>query len=309
MKQYLREINWPEHLNQTAEKDFSYFHNTLISIYNRVSPEKQKKVTIKTKPEDEAYTEEIRQIVNILDALNVIKTVQGTQEAKRMYRLFKTFLNDKIQEEKRKSIATTINNSQNKQKTIWTIINTGSNKTKKQSNPEMSTLNAEELNTFFSTVGKRAGESGVSGASGASLTFPRQDSSFFLTPVAKEEIKAIIKMLKPKCTQDIHGLNTIVLKKLSEELTEPLWLLINKCFQEGYFPEELKPAVIIPIYKKMTLTTAPIIGLYPYCQLLQKSLRVHSKYVWCLILTTEKFYMENSMVIGLKNQQPQHALR
>ena len=40
-----------------------------------------------------------------------------------------------------------------------------------------------------------------------------------------------------------------VLKSISKILCPPLIKLFNKCLSEGYFPEELKVAKVIPLYK------------------------------------------------------------
>lgn len=74
-------------------------------------------------------------------------------------------------------------------------------------------------------------------------------SSIFLTPVSPIEVQTIIKSLKSKKSTGRDNLNTLLIKQLGSEISYPLSLIINKSFAEGIFPDLLKIAKVIPIYK------------------------------------------------------------
>lgn len=74
-------------------------------------------------------------------------------------------------------------------------------------------------------------------------------SSFFLTPTTPDEVKLLIKSLKPKKSSGNDKLTPILIKQLDLEISYPLSVLINKSFSEGIVPDALKIAKVIPIHK------------------------------------------------------------
>lgn len=77
----------------------------------------------------------------------------------------------------------------------------------------------------------------------------RKASSIFLKPVSLKEVKGIIASLKNKPTCGIDGISNIDLKLLSEVISPHLVLLINASLESGCFPNTLKKAIVIPIFK------------------------------------------------------------
>ena len=64
------------------------------------------------------------------------------------------------------------------------------------------------------------------------------------------------------------GLNKIsnsVLKYSTDEISQILSKIINKCILEGYFPQELKSGCITPIYKNGSKTSLK--NYRPVCSL------------------------------------------
>ena len=61
-------------------------------------------------------------------------------------------------------------------------------------------------------------------------------------------------MISDLSTNDIHGHNCIstkLLKSIPSHICKPLTLVVNQCLQTGIFPDNMKLAKIIPIYKKV----------------------------------------------------------
>lgn len=56
--------------------------------------------------------------------------------------------------------------------------------------------------------------------------------------------------MKMKTSRDIYGLSVKLLKGSNHSLANQLSDLVNRCFEEGYFPSELKSAKIIHVHKK-----------------------------------------------------------
>ena len=76
-----------------------------------------------------------------------------------------------------------------------------------------------------------------------------QRTSLFMRPVTVHECIEIARNLKAKQTPDIYDVSTKLLKEIIDEIAIPLARAINYCFTTGTYPEELKTARVIPIYK------------------------------------------------------------
>ena len=74
-------------------------------------------------------------------------------------------------------------------------------------------------------------------------------NSLFLPPCDDNEVGTIIQLLKGKKSSGHDGISSWLIKQLREQLCYPISLVINKSIEEGIFPDMLKMAKIIPIYK------------------------------------------------------------
>ena len=74
-------------------------------------------------------------------------------------------------------------------------------------------------------------------------------NSLFFSPTDSNEIEAIIQIIKPKKSTGQDNLSSYLLKELRSAISTPLATIINKSMEQGFFPEQLKIAKIIPIYK------------------------------------------------------------
>lgn len=171
-----------------------------------------------------------------------------------MYEKSKQEYKFKINQAKKDDTAKLVGNSNNKQKTVWEIINKETGRKRNTKYNTESKLTAEEFNNYFVNIGQKVAMS-VGRSQKTHRDYLRKKNinnvkSMFLKQTTEEEIKDIINKLKAKHSKDIYGLNTIILKKISNEIVEPLTVIMNKCIAEGVFPRKLKRAKIIPIHKK-----------------------------------------------------------
>jgi hypothetical protein len=73
--------------------------------------------------------------------------------------------------------------------------------------------------------------------------------SLFLYPTDENEIQYTIKLHKPPKSTGPDGVSSWLLKQLNESICKPLSILINKSMENGKFPNMLKIAKIVTIYK------------------------------------------------------------
>ena len=74
-------------------------------------------------------------------------------------------------------------------------------------------------------------------------------SSLFFSPCTEEEIRKIINELPSKRSSGVDNISNVLLKELSDILCKPLCILTNRSMQSGIFPDLMKLAEVIPLYK------------------------------------------------------------
>ena len=98
--------------------------------------------------------------------------------------------------------------------------------------------------------------------------------SMYIEPVSPSTVIATAIKLKPKTSSGIDVISTKLLKDTVEKVIEPLTYIINKSFDTGIIPDDLKIAKVIPIYKSsdpsLLKNYRPISLLPAFSKLLEK---------------------------------------
>ncbi len=110
---------------------------------------------------------------------------------------------------------------------------------------------ANVFNEYFTEVGKSLSDK---------LPVPKFDFSKyisdsnpysrFLSPVTEDELLKEIDKLNNKKSTGIHDIPTKILKACKHHIMSKLLKLINLSFTSGVFPDGIKVAKVIPLYKK-----------------------------------------------------------
>lgn len=74
--------------------------------------------------------------------------------------------------------------------------------------------------------------------------------SFFITPTDINEVSNIIKSLNSNKCPGIDGISAFLLKVVNQHISHVLTYIFNLSFESGMFPESLKTAIVIPLFKK-----------------------------------------------------------
>ena len=92
--------------------------------------------------------------------------------------------------------------------------------------------------------------------------------------ITEEEVLKELKNLKPNKAPGIDGLHPRVLKEMAEELAHPLTLIYQKSLTSGELPNHWLQAIITPIFKKGSRTSAenyrPVSLTCILCKILEK---------------------------------------
>ena len=80
-------------------------------------------------------------------------------------------------------------------------------------------------------------------------TIPRSVNSMIVQPTTVPEIDTLIKQLPNKTSYGHEKISNIMLKALRTSITYPLCHIFNASLSEGTFPDRMKIAEVIPLYK------------------------------------------------------------
>ncbi len=150
---------------------------------------------------------------------------------------------------------------------------------------------------YFSNIGQNFSRKIGPSSKAFSEYLPKEcDATIFLAPTSAIEIEKTVSKFRPKKSSGYDGISNILLKKIINIISIPLSVVFNKSLNNGIFPDKIKIAEIIPIYKlkgqKDDLSSYRPISLLPviskvlekivynrvYWFLCKKQLLYHSQY-------------------------------
>ena len=103
---------------------------------------------------------------------------------------------------------------------------------------------------------------------------PRNLHSIFISPTNQHETEKMIDSLPNKTSSGHDGISNILLKALNESISYPLSILFNQSLNQRAFPDFMKHAEVIPLYKgqqqDLVINYHPISLLMTISKLLEK---------------------------------------
>ena len=110
---------------------------------------------------------------------------------------------------------------------------------------------ATEFNTFFNTIASKIdGKIIPTNTTFQSTLDNPNNNTLFLSPTIPEEVESTIKHFDNRKATGPNSIPTKVLKSMCKQFSIPLSELINLVFTTGKYPDILKLAKIVPIFKK-----------------------------------------------------------
>lgn len=249
---------WESVYTAPVEDKFNTFYNIFIYYFNISFPLRTIQKTIK---KNNWLTDSLK-----LDKQEIVKLARQARFTKE--NKLNNIIKEKKQEYNKKIIITKRNffdskiaNSTNVIKTTWNIINseTGSNNSKKHSFSN-TTLNFENktysdprvianlLNNYFIEKCCKIKQNPTEVNN--KLSHKKIQNNFYFYPASQEEIESIINSLQNKYSSGKDDVPTAVIKNVKTHLSKILTHLINSSFVSGIFPEQLKVAKVVPIFKR-----------------------------------------------------------
>lgn len=112
---------------------------------------------------------------------------------------------------------------------------------------------ANEFNSFFVNVGpntakkisnsKEINSNMIEGFGSKTL------KSMFLSKITESDILDIVRKCKTKTSVDCDGIDMLIIKRTIDCILIPLCYIFNLSFSLGVFPQKMKNAKVIPVYK------------------------------------------------------------
>ena len=135
----------------------------------------------------------------------------------------------------------------------------------------------------------------------------RVGDSFFTAPTVPSEISDIISRLKSGKSLGPNSIPMKILKSLSPLISSPLSQSSNESFKSGIFPDIMKLAKVIPLFKKGCVLTA---STYRPMSLLSVFSKITEKAMYeRLYKVVEKYEVLYSLQFGFRaNHSLNHAL-
>jgi hypothetical protein len=259
-RQDIANCDWQEIFTQhDTNTAFNLFHQEVKSIYDVAFPIKK----VKTK----YYTRKpwlsmgLKNSIKLKNKLYVQYKKCSSVYNETKYKNYRNKINKLIKIAEKKYYEDKLESNKCNMRKSWNIIKEfiGTKKSAKiqskfkLSNGEITTdkkIICDNFNTFFVNIGPTLakGFDNVNGLPGDYLK-NMQLNSMFLTPVTSEEIKKIMFSLKDSAPGH-DDIRLGPLKSVFLSINEPLTYICNLSLNQGVFPDILKIANVIPLYKK-----------------------------------------------------------
>ena len=178
------------------------------------------------------------------------------------FKRYKSMINRLTRINKSKYYKTFFSEHKTNSKQTWEAVRSLIN-VKTKSNKQITSLNinnqiennpktiSDTFNKFFSTIAKNIDNKIIpTNKTHKDYLNVSIVNSFFLTPVNHKELESLIKEMNTSKSAGPYSIPTNILKISCSVLSKPLVKLINFSFSEGTFPNLLKLANVIPVFKK-----------------------------------------------------------
>ena len=254
----LCEVIWEDILdpNKTLNENFNSFIHTFRSIYNACFPIKTKNISPRRK-RNPWVTSGI--ITSIKKKNNLFKNFKLGLVSEHEYKIYRNTFNSLIKLAKKQYYIKLFGDYRTNTKKLWSTINSLTNKSSSKQKTTTIVHNnklinepvalANCFNDFFSSIAVDLDHK-LPQPSTDPMQYLSENFDSMPSPVPSiNDIVKVIKSLRNKSCS-IDDFSPSAIKQNAHLLAQPLKSLFIQSINEGIFPDSLKAANIIPIYKK-----------------------------------------------------------
>ena len=255
--------------NPTIDPNINYniLEKTLDSSLNKIMPHKSIKFNKYKHKKSNWITAGIIRSIKFKDKLYKLTKILPNESneyvtAKNNLRVYKSILNKCIRHAKSFYYTSQLKKFKNNSANTWKILNELMSRKTKYSYPSQFIIDNHDIsnkqiisnkfNLYFSETGRNLSNQFTCNTGKAYKRYlPETINSIFnFKNISECDVKEIICGLAPKNSFGYDFFSTKLLKYLEPILIKSLTLIINQSLNTGIFPEQLKLAKVIPIFKK-----------------------------------------------------------
>ena len=183
-----------------------------------------------------------------------------TSQNKDKYKKYRNTLTTLIRASRKRYYSDKVVLNKDNKSSLWRTVN-DLIKSKKKEIPNVMTDNDQDINdptkiancfnNFFTNIGPTLASTININVGNFTDYLPKRNmNSLFFTPTNENEILNIVRSFKSSRSCGHDGLSMHLLKQIIHSLVTPLTHICNLSLSTGIFPNSLKIAKVIPIYKK-----------------------------------------------------------
>jgi hypothetical protein len=254
----LRQVNWNSVLdNNNGNEAFCAFHDKYSKLYDKCFPVKNVKINYHNRKP--WLSEGLKKSIRMKNRLYLLQVKIPTAENVSTYKRYKTHLNKLMRKAERSHYNEILKQNKSSTKKLWSIIKEVISKKKQTRCPTQIKIGdhlegnnhiiATKFNYYFSNIGKDLARQ-IDSVNENPLSFinDHNPNTIFLNPVGNNEVEKIINRLK-NASAGFDGIHAKVVKATYRHYLEPLTHILNLSITQGFFPNIMKIAKVIPVYK------------------------------------------------------------
>ena len=81
------------------------------------------------------------------------------------------------------------------------------------------------------------------------ICLKKNECNLFLSPVLEEDIISTVNACKSKTSCDHNNIDMVIVKQVINYIAKPLAHVCSKSFECGVFPDNMKVAKVVPLFK------------------------------------------------------------
>ena len=263
LKSELMKVEW-EHVcaGDDVNQIYGNFVCKLNNLYDKCCPKRVKKFNPhKKKIKSPWISYNLFKCVRRKNRLYKKFIRRPTEENKEKYRMYRNRLNCTLRLAKKNYFSNLLENENNNMRNTWKILNSilRPNSSKKCSEKFVSENDvytcpnkiASKFNDYFANIGPQLASTIIhTGNDFSSYLRSANDKTCFFKPTNVSEIIKIIRKMGSRKSAGHDNINVDLIKSVANEIAEPLSIIFNVSLCSGIFPDEMKIAKVVPIYKK-----------------------------------------------------------
>ena len=257
---HISNTNWDDvYVENDTNSAYNAFHHRFNEIYAgsfpfvKVSHHRKKKqvwitsgLLVSVKHKNKLYKKYLR---------------SPTHDNKIAYNTYRNKLNSILRIAKRQHFEEIFNSAKHDTNLTWKHINSLLHKGRNQTNyPDTFTEGgrtnndpndiADAFNNFFVNLGPQLAGKIPTSSNRTPRPSNYNPNSFFLSPVSESDLfKVALECLKPNKAAGYDGFRPSIVRNVICFISRPLTHICNLSLHQGIFPEKLKTAKVIPIFK------------------------------------------------------------